>query len=214
MNAPATSPTAATIPGVPFPLAPSAGARWTIEGDPARVTVLAGAHTDIFVDPGGASQVNAETLLNAATLLGTPPDGDFRLSAHVRVAFASTFDAGVLLLWFDEGHWAKLCLEYSPEGEPMVVSVVNRGVADDANSFVVPGESIWLRVSRVDSVYAYHASEDGERWRLVRAFVLDVPGASPRVGFEAQSPTGKGCAVSFDQIGFDRVRLGDLRDGT
>jgi regulation of enolase protein 1 (concanavalin A-like superfamily) len=214
MNAQATPPTAATIPGIPFPLAPSADARWTIEGDPARVTVLAGAHTDIFVDPGGASQVNGETLLNAATLLGTAPDGDFRFSAHVRVAFAATFDAGVLLLWFDEGHWAKLCLECSPDGEPMVVSVVNRGVADDANAFVVPGESIWLRVSRVDSVYAYHASDDGEKWRLVRAFVVDAPGAAPRIGFEAQSPTGKGCAVSFTQIGFDRVRLGDLRDGT
>jgi hypothetical protein len=214
VNAQATPPTAATIPGVPFPLAPSSGARWTIEGDPARVTVLAGAHTDIFVDPGGPSEVNPATLLNAATLLGAPPDGDFRFRAHVRVAFSSTFDAGVLLLWFDEGHWAKLCLEYSPDGEPMVVSVVNREVADDANAFVVPGESIWLRVSRIDSMYAYHASDDGEKWRLVRAFVLDAPGSAPRIGFEAQSPRGKGCAVSFDQIGFDRVRLGDLRDGT
>jgi regulation of enolase protein 1 (concanavalin A-like superfamily) len=163
---------------------------------------------------GGGSQVNAETLLNAATLLGTPPDGDFRFSAHVRVAFAATFDAGVLLLWFDEGNWAKLCLEYSPDGDPMVVSVVNRGVADDANAFVVPGDAIWLRVSRVDTVYTFHASDDGERWRLVRAFVLDAPGATARIGFEAQSPTGRGCAVSFNQIGFDRVRLGDLRDGS
>ncbi len=214
MNAQATPPTTARIPGIPFPLAPSAEAHWTIEGDPARVMAVAGAHTDMYVNPGSATQVNAETLLNAPTLLGTPPDGDFRLSAHVRVAFASTFDAGVLLLWFDEQHWAKLCLEYSPDGEPMVVSVVNRGVADDANAFVVPGESAWLRVSRIDSVYAFHASEDGETWRLVRAFVLDAPGATPRVGFEAQSPTGKGCAVSFNQIGFDRVRLADLRDGT
>jgi len=206
--------TAAAIPGLPFPLVPSAGAEWTVEGDPGRVTVHASAHTDIFVDPGKGSQVNAETLLNAATLLGTPPEGDFRMRAHVRVAFASTFDAGVLLLWLDERHWAKLCFEYSPDDEPMVVSVVNRGVADDASAFVVPGDSIWLRVSRVDSVYAFHASTDGARWRLVRAFVLDAPGATPRVGFEAQSPTGRGCAVSFDQIGFDSVHLGDLRDGT
>jgi len=214
VNAQAKPPSAATIPGMPFPLAPSPGARWNIEGDPARVMVLAGAHTDLFVDPRASTQFDAKTFLNAATLLGTPPDGDFQFSALVRVAFAATFDAGVLLVWFDEHHWAKLCLEYSPEREPMVVSVVNRGVADDANAFVVPGESIWLRVSRVDSVYAFHASDDGEKWRLVRAFVLDAPGATLRVGFEAQSPTGAGCAVSFNDIQFDRVGLADLRDGS
>lgn len=214
MSTQATPPSAATIPGIPFPLTPSAGASWAVEGDPARVMVLAGAHTDIFVDPGGASQVNAETLLNAATFLGTPPDGDFQFSALVRVAFASTFDAGVLLLWFDEHQWAKLCFEYSPDREPMVVSVVNRGVADDANAFVVPGASIWLRISRLDSTYAFHASDDGERWRLVRAFALDAAGAPARVGFEAQSPTGAGCAVSFNQIRFDSVRLADLRNGS
>jgi hypothetical protein len=214
MNAPGIPSSPVAIPGIPFALVPSPGAEWTIEGDPARVMAVAGAHTDIFVDPGGASQINAETLLNAATLLGPAPAGDFRLWSHVRVAFASTYDAGVLLLWSDESHWAKLCLEYSPDGEPMVVSVVNRGVADDASAFVVPGESVWLRVSRIDSVFAYHASEDGKKWRLVRSFVLDAPVQTLRVGFAAQSPTGKGCAVSFDQIGFDTVRLGDLRDGT
>ena len=214
MNAQATPPSAATIPGVPFPLMPSEGAGWAVEGDPARVMVLAAAHTDLFIDQRATTRVPPEALLNAATLLGTPPDGDFRFSALVRVAFASTFDAGVLLLWFDERHWAKLCLEYSPDREPMVVSVVNREVADDANAFVVPGESIWLRVSRVDSVYAFHASDDGEKWRLVRAFVLDAPGATLRVGFEAQSPTGAGCAGSFNDIQFDRVGLADRRDGS
>jgi hypothetical protein len=43
---------------------------------------------------------------------------------------ASTFDAGVLLLWVDERHWGKLCFEFSPAGDPMIVSVVCRGVAD------------------------------------------------------------------------------------
>ena len=100
-------------------------------------------------------------MLNAATLLGDVPPGDFQLSARVTVGFASTFDAGVLLLWLDERRWAKLCFEFSPAGEPMIVSVVCRGLSDDANAFVVPGRSVWLRVSRVDRVYAYHASLDG-----------------------------------------------------
>jgi regulation of enolase protein 1 (concanavalin A-like superfamily) len=56
--------------------------------------------------------------LNAATLLGDVTEGDFQLSARVTAGFASTFDAGVLLLWLDERRWAKLCFEFSPAGEP------------------------------------------------------------------------------------------------
>lgn len=203
-----------TLPALPFPLTPSAGSTWDVDQSAQTVSVAAAPHSDIFVDPGGESQVSAETLLNAATLMGAPPAGDFRFWARVRVEFASTFDAGVLMLWLSETHWAKFCFELSPAREPMVVSVVTRGVADDANAFVVDGGSVWLRLSRVGNVYAYHASFDGQEWRLIRVFALDEPGMSPTIGFEAQSPTGDGCQVVFDNVGFDAVSLGDLRDGS
>jgi len=35
-----------------------------------------------------------------------------------------------------------------------------------------------------------------------------------KVGFEAQSPTDDGCAVTFDEIRFTGDRLTDLRDGS
>jgi uncharacterized protein len=200
------------VDGVPFGLVPSEGSDWDVRE--ARLATVAAPHSDIFVDPGGAGQVNAETLLNAATLLGDVPEGDFQFRTQVSVEFASTFDAGVLLLWLDERHWAKLCFEFSPDREPWVVSVVNRDVADDANAFVVEGGSMWLRISRLDQVYAFHASLDGQRWRLIRAFVLSAPGTSTRLGFEAQSPTGDGCAVTFQGIAFEQRRLTDLRDGS
>jgi regulation of enolase protein 1 (concanavalin A-like superfamily) len=130
------------------------------------------------------------------------------------VGFAATFDAGVLLLWLDERHWGKLCFEFSPAGEPMIVSVVCRGVADDANAFTVPGRSAWLRVSRVGRAYAYHASLDGEAWQMIRFFSLSDDMSGDRIGFEGQSPTGEGCAVTFDQIRFVPGRLADLRDGS
>jgi regulation of enolase protein 1 (concanavalin A-like superfamily) len=153
-------------------------------------------------------------MLNAATLLGTPPAGDFQLSARATVDFRSQYDAGVLLLWLDEQHWAKLCLELSPAAEPMVVSVVTRGVSDDANAGVVPERSVWLRVSRIDHVYAFHASADGRTWRMVRVFALGDSVDGHQVGFEVQSPTGDGCTVTFDQIRFAGERLSDLRDGS
>jgi regulation of enolase protein 1 (concanavalin A-like superfamily) len=207
------------VPGVPFPLVPSSADRWRVDESAGAVTVSAQAHTDIFIDPGSGSAgagaaVNAESLLNAATLLGDGPAGDFQLSARVTAGFTATFDAGVLLLWLDERHWGKLCFEFSPAGEPMVVSVVCRGVSDDANAFTVPGGSVWLRVSRVDRVYAYHASLDGQAWQLIRVFALADETSGDKIGFAGQSPTGDGCSVTFDEIRFRPERLADLRDGS
>jgi regulation of enolase protein 1 (concanavalin A-like superfamily) len=166
------------------------------------------------VNPGGTDSADAESMLNAATLLGLPPAGDFQFSARVTVDFQSQYDAGVLLLWIDEQNWAKFCFECSPAGEPMVVSVVTRGVSDDANAFTVSERSIWLRVSRIDRVYAYHASTDGTTWQLIRVFTLGEPVSDHRIGFEAQSPTGDGCTVTFNDIRFASRRLAELRDGS
>jgi regulation of enolase protein 1 (concanavalin A-like superfamily) len=203
------------VPRVPFPLTPSAQSTWELDPTDGQVSVIALPHSDIFVAPGaGESAINSVTNLNAATLLAEAPGGDFQFTARVGVDFVSAFDAGVLLLWLNERYWAKLCFEYSPGGEPMIVSVVNREVADDANSFIGDGRLVWLRVSRIDDVYAYHASIDGVTWQFVRAFVLALEGVSPSIGLEAQSPTGEGCAVTFSNVSFTSTRLADIRDGT
>jgi uncharacterized protein len=202
------------VPGLPFSLSPSTEAAWSIAEAPVTVTASALPRSDLFIDPGADAQLDAESMLNAATLLGVPTVGDFQFSARVTVEFASTYDAGVLLVWIDDRHWGKLCFELSPDGEPMIVSVVARGVADDANAFVVDGRTVWLRVSRIDHTFAYHASLNGETWRMIRYFAIDGASTSAALGFEAQSPTGDGCVVTFDDIRFIRERLRDLRDGS
>ncbi|WP_433127743.1 DUF1349 domain-containing protein [Micromonospora sp. CA-240977] len=203
-----------TVPGMPSPLTPSPEGLWRVDETTGAVTVAAQPRTDIFIDPSGGG-VDAAPVLNAATLLGDlPPEGDFQFSARVSVAFAATFDAGVLLLWRDERCWGKLCFEFSPEGEPMIVSVICRGVADDANAFVVADRSVWLRVSRAGRVYAYHASVDGRTWQLIRVFSFDGETSGDRIGFAGQSPTGDGCGVTFDEVSFRPERLADLRDGS
>jgi regulation of enolase protein 1 (concanavalin A-like superfamily) len=195
------------IEALPLPL------RWLQEPqswrvpDEASLDLVAGARTDWFVDP----QRSTEATLNAPALVGDPT-GDYLLSARVTVDFAATYDAGVLVLHERDDLWAKLCFEYSPQREPMVVSVVTRGVSDDCNSFVVEGSSVWLRIARIGAAFAFHASTDGERWSLVRHFALDGDG-EPSVGFLAQSPTGDGCAVAFEQISYRAERLDDLRSG-
>ena len=117
----------------------------------------------------------------APRLLG-PVEGDFQLSARVRCTFEGTFDAGALLLWAGERTWAKLAFEVSPQGEPMVVSVITDGRAsDDANAFVVEDEAVWLRLSRRGTACALHARLEGDDgWRFVRHFALDAPAARAR----------------------------------
>ena len=200
------------VPGLPFTLSPSSEAAWTIAEAPGTVTAAAAPRSDIFIDPGADTQLNAESMLNAATLLGAPPDGDFQFSARVAVEFASTYDAGVLVLYRDESCWAKLCFERSPAGQPTVVSVVNRRVSDDCNHFTVAGNEVWFRIVRGGDCFAFHASTDGALWQLVRYFAFDDP-AGISVGFEAQSPTGEGCRVEFGEIRYEVGPVADLRAG-
>jgi regulation of enolase protein 1 (concanavalin A-like superfamily) len=184
--------------------------RWDLEpvssrADDDELTIQAGPNTDLFRDPQGAGP-----RLEAPRLIGDPPAGDWQLSARVAAHLRSTFDAGALILWAGEREWAKLAFERSPQGAGMVVSVVTRGLSDDCNSTTVDGGAIWLRIARVGTAFAFHASGDGERWDFVRHFAL---GGEPAVGFLAQSPTGDGCAATFTAIRFSAARLRDLRSG-
>jgi regulation of enolase protein 1 (concanavalin A-like superfamily) len=203
-----------SLPELPFPTTASPAGVWRRDEQIEGLVATAAGHTDLYVNPAGPDSTDAESLLNAATLIGTPPAGDFQLSARVSVDFQAQFDAGVLLLWIDDHHWAKFCFEFSPGSQPMVVSVVTREHSDDANAYVVPERSVWLRVSRVGRVYAYHASTDATAWELVRVFSLGSAVADHQIGFEVQSPTGDGCTVTFDDIRFTQQRLADLRDGS
>lgn len=151
--------------------------------------------------------------LHGATMLGfTPPTHDFTLSARVTVPGPrTTFDAGVLALWADGDHWAKLCFEYSPQGDPMVVSVVTNEHSDDVNSWLVTDESVFLRVTRVGPAWAFHASRDGQTWDFVRLFRLR---AEPtHVGFLSQAPMGEACEARFSDITLTSAAPADLRNG-
>ena len=179
-------------------------AAWSADGG---LTIDAPGTSDWFIDPSGTA-----TVTNAPALLGRPQDEDFTLLARVRVDAAATFDAGVLFLYADDTTWAKLCLERSPDGRMMVVSVVTRGTSDDCNSHIVAGNSAWLRVARSKGAFAFHSSTDGARWQLIRHFGL--PAGDVQVGFEAQSPTGDGCRATFADIAYASRQLTDLRDET
>ena len=179
---------------------------WNVDAE-EQLTMKAGAATDWFNDPAGASRKD-----DAPSALFVSTDQRFTLSARVSVTFASTFDAGALLACVSDDVWAKLCFEYSPQRQPMVVSVVTRGVSDDCNSAPLTGDSVFLRITRRETTLAFHYSLDGLLWQLVRYFSLgDAPQMA--LGFSAQSPTGSGCVAAFAQIRYSPSAVSDLRNG-
>ena len=194
------------VDGFPGKLRASDVEAWRIDDGGALVGASAPG-TDLFIDPAGGAPI-----LTAPSLLGAAPLGDFQFRVHVNVEFAATYDAGVLLLWTDDRTWAKLCFEFSPQRQPMIVSVVTRGVSDDANGFVVEGQAVWLRIAKRGPAWAFHASIDGTVWQLVRHFRLGSE--TPEIGFEVQSPLGEGCTATFTQVTVRGDPLADLRDGT
>lgn len=199
-----------THPALPFALVEYGDLPVThaLEAD-GVLTLTGAARSDMFIDPNGTGPDYSVGLV-----LGEPPAGDFTLSARVTVPFASTFDAGVLVVYAGHDRFAKLCFEYSPQNQPTVVSVVTREFSDDANAFPVEGSTVGLRVARVGRTWAFHASTDDKHWSMVRYFSLGETEEPARVGLLAQSPTGEGISVTFTQIAYTPGTLADLRDGS
>ena len=200
------------IKDLPLPFTESQPASWNFDPQARKLSTRANPQTDLYCDPKNRAEVPGT--LNALTLLGLPRTDDFQISSKVHVSFNSDYDAGALLIWSDPQTWAKLCFEHSPDQEFMVVSVVTLGSSDDANSFTLIAPEVWLRISRMGSVYAFHASSDAQAWKLIRVFTLGEEIADHRVGFVAQAPVGAGCEVTFEEINFSYTSLTELRDGS
>lgn len=179
---------------------------WRLEAD-GRLRMRAGPRSDWFTDPETGEAVDA-----APVALAEVRDDTFLVSAHAAVTGGAAFDAAAIQIRAAEDRWAKLGVEYSPQGRPMIVSVVTRGRSDDANAVELAEPAAHLRVARTPQALAFHWSADGRTWHLVRHFSLG-PVVALRAGFSVQSPRGEGCEAVFAEMMFRRARLGDLRSG-
>lgn len=169
------------------------------------LVVQAETKTDFFRDPAGTS------IKDDGHFLYRHQAGDFTFSTRVQVEMLDDFDAAVLMVMVDDEHWAKLCCEFSYK-RPMIVSVVTKGLSDDCNSVTLPESGVYLRVTRFGSCFAFHYSHDGEWWEMARYFRLESDGPV-RVGLVAQSPTGNGCQVVFENLQFSPTPIKDIRSG-
>lgn len=189
------------LPGIATPLQwHNQPLRFSVEN--AVLTITAGPQTDMFRDPQATYNTdNAPKLLFA-------PDEDFVLSTAVSHAFASKWDAGGLVLIGDSLNWVKFCFEKDYTGARRIVSVVTRGISDDANSVALDSDQVYLRLAKAGKVITLYYSSDGRMWTLVRHFQLATqPGF--RIGFLAQSPTGEQCEVRFSDIRYEARKITD-----
>jgi regulation of enolase protein 1 (concanavalin A-like superfamily) len=188
--------TPASIPGLPGALSwQNMPGSWKFDNEKV-LTISAGAKTDWFVDPFDG------TVANNAPILLFVPDADYVFSTRVTVKFVTKWDAGALMLWGDDHHWAKLSYELSPEKIPTLVTVVTRGLSDDCNSKELRGDSVYLRIAKSGKTYVFYFSMEGRNWQIVRTFSLDTE-LPIHVGFEAQSPAGSGAVAKFTAINYD-----------
>src|SRR5260221_7947193 len=175
---------------------------WNIDAKNV-LTISSSPKTDWFVDPF------AGTVAKSGQILLFTPDPDYVLSAQVTLKFATKWDAGALMLWGDDHHWAKLSFEFSPDGKPTLVTVVTRGLSDDCNSVQLSADSVYLRIAKSGTTYVFYFSRNGQSWQILRTFSLDTE-LPFRVGFESQSPAGPGAVAKFSTITYDPHRIGNI----
>ena len=177
------------VDGVPGDLAwRNAPLSWHVQH--GELTIRSGKQTDWFVDPFDG------TVHNTAPMLLFGPADDYVLSARVKVGFKAKWDAGALVVWADDHHWAKLSFELSPAGQPTMVTVVTRGLSDDCNSIPISGNTVHLQIAKSGSAYVFYSSSDGKNCQVLRVFNMGER-LKPRVGFESQPPAGEGGEAAF-----------------
>jgi regulation of enolase protein 1 (concanavalin A-like superfamily) len=195
--------TTPSIPGLPGTLTWQNNPRaWNTDSKNV-LTISSNPKTDWFVDPFDG------TVAKTAPILLFTPGSDYVLSARVTVQFTTKWDAGALMLWGDDHHWAKLSFEFSPDQKPTLVTVVTRGLSDDCNSVSLTGDSVYLRIAKSGNTYVFYFATDGKNWQILRTFSLDTD-LPMRAGFESQSPAGSGAVAKFSAITYDPHRIGNI----
>lgn len=168
----------------------------------ASLTLVAGEKTDMFRDP------NVTYNTDNAPKLMFEPDDDFILTTAIEHSFLNKWDGGAIVLIEDSIHWIKFCFEKDYTGAKRVVSVVTNNISDDCNSIAITGNKAYYKLAKAGNVITLYTSVDGKKWLLVRH--LQFNHTKPlKVGFLAQSPTGKKCIVQFSNIQYKAKKISD-----
>lgn len=162
--------------------------------------------TDLYVNTDGTE------LADKTARVLFQPKGDFIFSAKVTADFNQQFDGGALIVYGDQGNWAKLLFEFAKTGKAGISSTVAKGVGDDAHHGVREGKTVYLKVVRKKDMFVFYTSPDGASWNMVRSFGMPAA-ATMKVGFSSQSPVGEEFSAQFSDIRFRNATFKDFWQG-
>ncbi len=169
--------------------------------------ITAESGTDFFNNP------ETLELTGTAPLLYREIEGDFVATALVQPDFGDMWNAASIMVYIDSLNWIKFAFENSDATGRTLVSVITRGVSDDANGPVMTDEdTIWLRIIKKGHLYALHWSLDGSNFKMAR--LCSMPESRQvRVGLEAQCPVGTKATHKFLYFSLENKTVDDPRLG-
>ena len=186
----------------------------TMKQDGSLIEIFAPAQSDFFYNNGSVNEVGItpESLCNAPFCY-TEISGDFVMRVRVSHDFKDTYDSSSVMVMLDMKTWAKACFEKTDFGTHAAVSVVSRnGECDDANGCNISGNTVWLQITRVGQSFAFHFSEDGTNYYMMRFFNLPA-GNSVKVGLLAQAPQGDGGIRIYEDWTIENKTVKNIRFG-
>ncbi len=178
-----------------------------VEFSEGTMSVTAPEKSDFFINPEN-DEVSA-----SAPLFYKEIEGDFVATALVKPDFRDQWNAGALMVHIDDVNWIKFAFESSDATGKSIVSVVTRGVSDDANGVRLEAfDKVWLRLIRKGNNFAMHWSSDGETYVMARLAQM-ADAQRVKVGLEAQSPVGPAVTHEFLYFSIEEKTVQDLRAG-
>lgn len=185
----------------------------TIKEYDSVIEITAPAQSDFFYSSSSAGEegITPASLCNAPFYY-TELEGDFVMRVKVSHAFKDTYDSASVMVMKDMTCWAKACFELTDFGTHAAVSVVTNGESDDANGCNIEGNTAWLQICRVGNAFAFHYSEDGENFYMMRFFHLPVD-QTVKAGLLAQAPVGNGGVRIYENLSIEKKTVKNIRAG-
>lgn len=178
------------------------------------ISIYAPEASDFFCNNGAVSEegITPDSLCNAPFYY-TDVTGDFVLNVKVSHDFKDTYDSASIMVMEDNDNWAKSCFEKTDFDTHAAVSVVTKnGASDDANGCNITGNTVWLRICRVNNSYSFLYSENGINYYMTRFFNLSGK-ETVKVGLLAQAPQGKGGIRIYENLSIVPKTVKNIRAG-
>lgn len=167
------------------------------------IQIIAGEKTDKYIAP------DYSYTFDSAPRALFDSDRNFIFSTAIQHSFENKWDGGAIILEADKDNWIKFCFEKDYTGAKRVVSVVTKGISDDANSIEFSQNIAYYKMAKKeDTVYLY-VSSTGKDWYLVRAINFKFDKVL-KLGLLAQSPEGKANSVSFTNVKYSASTIKDF----